>query len=288
VDNTRRLPPALVEHARAFLTGDRDPVIPKGAATVILLRSGAGGYDDRPPTGAALQVYLLRRHRAMAFAAGMYAFPGGTVDPRDSDRDVAWAGPGPAEWGDRLACDEATARALVCAAVRETFEESGVLLAGAGPTTVVEDTTGSDWEAERAALVDRTLAFADFLSGRGLVLRTDLLAAWAHWVTPEFEPRRYDTRFFVAAMPPGQLTRDVSGEADQVAWMTPAEALAGVDSGAMGMLPPTYIALREIAGLATFEDVWSAAGRRDIRTVTPGVEIVGDEGRLTLPPWALP
>ena len=96
--------------------------MPKGAATVVLLRDQAGG----PP-----EVYLLRRHLGMAFAAGMYAFPGGTVDVRDSDREVAWAGPTPAEWGRRLSCDEATARALVCAAVRETFEESGVLLAGA-------------------------------------------------------------------------------------------------------------------------------------------------------------
>ncbi len=212
MDNTRRLPPALVEHAREFLAGDRAPVVPKGAATVVLLRP-ADGYGDR------LQVYLLRRHLGMAFAAGMYAFPGGTVDPRDSDRAVAWAGPTPAEWAQRLECDEAGARALVCAAVRETFEESGVLLAGAAPDTVVADTTGEGWEQDRAALVDRSLGFADFLTARGLVLRTDLLAAWAHWITPEFEPRRYDTRFFVAALPAGQRTRDVSGEADTVAWM---------------------------------------------------------------------
>ena len=278
MDSTRRLPPALVEHARAFLRGDRLPVTPKGAATVVLLRQGAGGYDDR------LEVYLLRRHSRMAFAAGMYAFPGGTVDPRDSDRAVAWAGPSPAEWADRLDCDELGARALVCAAVRETFEESGVLLTGATADSIVEDTTGDEWERDRAALVERSLSFADLLGTRGLVLRTDLLATWAHWITPEFEPRRYDTRFFVAALPRGQRTRDVSGEADTVAWMTAADALAGVDSGVMGMLPPTYITLREIATFATVEAVWAAAARRRIVTVVPGVEIDGEEGLLTLPP----
>ena len=88
----------------------------------------------------------------MAFAAGMCVFPGGGVDPRDFDHAVAWAGPSPAAWAEKLGTDEAMARALVCAAVRETFEESGVLLAGTSPTSVVADTTGDDWEADRLAL----------------------------------------------------------------------------------------------------------------------------------------
>lgn len=247
---------------------------------MLLLRPPprASGYDAVP------EVYLLRRHLDMAFAAGMYAFPGGTVDPRDSDRALAWAGPSPADWAERLTCDEAEARALVCAAVRETFEESGVLLAGVDAETVVADTTGEEWERERAALVDRSLSFAELLDRRGLVLRTDLLAAWAHWITPEFEPRRYDTRFFVAALPAGQLTRDVSGEADHVVWMTPADALAGVDSGEMGMLPPTYVTLREIGGQASIDAVWRAARSRRITPVVPEVTLVGEDAMLTLPP----
>ena len=87
---------------------------------MVLLREGHVGPE----------VYLLRRQTSMAFAGGMCVFPGGGVDPRDHDASVAWAGPSPAEWAERLACDESLARALVCAAVRETFEESGVLLAG--------------------------------------------------------------------------------------------------------------------------------------------------------------
>jgi 8-oxo-dGTP pyrophosphatase MutT (NUDIX family) len=224
----------------------------------------------------------------MAFAAGMYAFPGGTVDPRDADHAVAWAGPSPQEWALRLTCDEHEARALVCAAVRETFEESGVLLAGDGPSTVVDDTTGDDWDRDRAALVDRSLAFAELLDRRGLVLRTDLLTAWAHWVTPRFEPRRYDTRFFVAALPSGQRTRDVSGEADRVAWMTPREAMAGVDCGEMGMLPPTYVTLQELAAFTTVADAWAAAADRRLETVVPEVEVSDDEAWLVLPPGLVP
>ncbi|HYO36512.1 MAG TPA: NUDIX hydrolase, partial [Geodermatophilus sp.] len=89
------------------------------AATVLLLRDGAAG----------LEVHLLRRTRGMPFAGGMTAYPGGGVDPRDGDVDVAWSGPAPAEWAASLGCDERVARELGCAAVRETFEEAGVLLA---------------------------------------------------------------------------------------------------------------------------------------------------------------
>ena len=278
MDATRRLPPELVEHARAFLSGDATPVTPKSASTVVLLRDTRQGP----------QVYLLRRHRQMAFAAGMYAFPGGTVDARDSDRAVAWSGPTPAEWAPVLDCDEAQARALVCAAVRETFEESGVLLAGTTEDNLVGDTTGTEWERDRAALVDRSLGFVDFLSRRDLVMRTDLLHAWAHWITPEFEPRRYDTRFFVAAIPPEQGTRHVSGEADRVAWMRPADALAGVDSGDMVMLPPTYVTVAEMARFATVADVVEASVNRQITTVMPGVEITDGGGFLTVDPSVLP
>jgi hypothetical protein len=142
---------------------------------------------------------------------------------------------------------------------------------------VVADTTGVEWECERAALVDRSLSFTDFLDRRGLVLRTDLLAFWAHWITPEFEPRRYDTRFFLARMPDGQLTRDVSGEADRVAWMRPQDAVAGVDSAAMQMLPPTYLTLSELSMYATPADAIAAADTRVIATLMPTVDMIDGE-----------
>ena len=196
MDATRRLPDDLVENARAFTDGTREPVEPRHASTVVLLRDG-----DGQPGG--LEVYLLRRHVDMAFAAGMCVFPGGGVDKRDFDADIGWVGPSAQEWAGLLGTDEALARALVCAACRETFEESGVLLAGPTEQSVVGDTTGEDWEEDRRALEAREVSFTSFLERRGLKLRTDLLRLWGSWVTPVFEPRRFDTRFFVAELPDG-------------------------------------------------------------------------------------
>ena len=159
------LPPQLVEHARAFADGSRTPAEPRNAATVVLMRPG----DDGP------ELYLLRRQTSMAFAGGMCVFPGGGVDQRDFDHTVAWAGPSPAEWAARLVTSEELARALVCAAVRETFEESGVLLAGTSSDGRRRRHHRRVWEADRLALEAKELAFTTFLEQRGLVLRTDLL-----------------------------------------------------------------------------------------------------------------
>jgi 8-oxo-dGTP pyrophosphatase MutT (NUDIX family) len=216
----------------------------------------------------------------MAFAAGAYVFPGGSVDARDTDQAVAWAGPSPAEWGAAFGVSERLARGLVCAAVRETFEESGVLLAGPGPDSVVADTTGDGWEADRLALIDRSLAFADFLARRGLVLRSDLLKPWAHWITPEFEPRRFDTCFFVAVLPEGQRTRDVGGEADQVVWKRPADAIELAHRGEIFLMPPTYQTLTELAGLDSVAEIFAA--RREISAIMPrAVEIEGEMRLVT-------
>lgn len=239
------LPPTLLARATAWLTGTVDPVATRDAATIALVRDSSEG----------LQAYLMRRVATMAFAAGMHVFPGGGVDLRDEDASLRWEGPSPSWWADRLSCDEPLARALVCAAVRETFEESGVLLAGPSADEVVADTSGDDWEADRRSLVDREVALAEVLHRRGLVLRTDLLRPWAHWITPEFEHRRYDTRFFVAAVPAGQRTRHVGGEADRVAWLRPADALRRHGDGDLAMLPPTVATL---ASLRDFADVDAA------------------------------
>jgi 8-oxo-dGTP pyrophosphatase MutT (NUDIX family) len=243
------LPQALVDQARAFESGEAVPAEPRHAATVVLLREGHVGPE----------VYLLRRQTSMAFAGGMCVFPGGGVDPRDHDASVAWAGPSPAEWADRLDCDEALARALVCAAVRETFEESGVLLAGPSDDTVVSDTTGDDWEADRVALETRELSMTDFLVRRGLVLRTDLLGAWAGWLTPVFEPRRYETWFFVAVLPEGQVTRDVSTESSSVHWTPALNAVEAVEAREILMLPPTYLTCLDVAQHPTPAEVLAEA-----------------------------
>ena len=216
------------------------------AATVLLLRDGAEG----------LEVHLLRRTRGMPFAGGMTAYPGGGVDRRDGDTEVAWAGPAPAEWAQALGCDERTARELVCAAVRETFEEAGVLLAGSPDgSDVVPDVSGDDWETQRQALLTRELSLAELLATRGLALRADLLRPFAHWITPPQETRRYDTRFFAAALPVGQEARDVSGEADEASWLTPQAALTQMRAGTRPMLPPT---IHTLSQLSAFADVAAA------------------------------
>jgi 8-oxo-dGTP pyrophosphatase MutT (NUDIX family) len=267
------LPPQLVEHAREFAEGRRTPAEPRDAATVILMRASADGPS----------VYLLRRQTSMAFAGGMCVFPGGGVDPRDFDSSVAWAGRSPALWAAQLGTSEEMARALVCAAVRETFEESGVLLAGASEAEVVADTTGEGWETDRLALEAKELAFTTFLERRGLVLRTDLLGVWSAWCTPEFEPRRFRTWFFVAAMPRGQRTRDVSTESASVTWLPASGACDAVDAGELGMMPPTYLTCLEVAQHASPDDVLVAAEGRVVEMFTPAVEGEGGAATLSMP-----
>jgi len=266
------LPDALVRQARAYADGSATAAEPRNAATVVLMR----------PAPAGPEVYLLRRQTSMAFAGGMCVFPGGGVDPRDFDHAVAWAGPSPAAWAERLGVDERMARALVCAAVRETFEESGVLLAGTAES-VVADTTGDDWEADRVALEGRDLSLTEFLDRRGLVLRADLLGAWAGWLTPVFEPKRYRTWFFAASLPVGQVTRDVSSESSSVAWLPAMTAVEQAEAGDIFMMPPTYLTCLDIGQHADPDEVLAEASGRSVEMFTPAVVSDGEEFVLSMP-----
>lgn len=276
-----RLPDEVVAKARQFGPGAQTPAEPRDAATVVLVRPGAD------PAGGP-EVYLLLRRRSMAFAAGMAVFPGGGVDPRDFDARPGpgtWAGPSPQDWAERLGVGPDEAVALVCAAVRETFEESGVLLAGPSSDEVVGDTTGADWEADRLALESHELAFTDLLARRGLVLRTDLLGVWDAWLTPEFEPRRYRTWFFVAVLPEGQRTRDVSTESVSVHWESAATAVERCERGDLAMMPPTYLTCLDVAQHADPAAVLATARERRAEMFMPQLEpYAGGEGfSLTLP-----
>lgn len=250
---------------------DGTAVPPRDAATIALVRSGAGGPET----------YLLRRQTTMAFAPGMYVFPGGGL--QDSDREViGWAGPTSSQWGERFGCDPDTARALVVAAVRETFEESGILFAGVDDSSVVADTSSPELQKARLDLDAGELSFGDFLGARGLVLRSDLLGAWAHWITPAFEPRRYDTRFFVAAVPRGQSVGTLPGEADRAVWAPIASVLESVRAGTAAMLPPTWITCRELVH-ADPAGVVAEAASRDIRPIEPKLVQVDGEWFLDNP-----
>jgi 8-oxo-dGTP pyrophosphatase MutT (NUDIX family) len=254
---TFSLPPALVRKAREF-RGDPAPV--RAAATVVLLR----------PAGDSFEAYVLERATTMAFG-GMYAFPGGGVDEGDRPETIR------GDWAERLGVPTEQARAVVGAAARELFEEAGVLLAGpvSQPDRTISDVSTDDWEADRAAVAARALTMTDLLARRGLRLRDDLLLPWSRWITPEFEPKRFDTWFFVALLPEGQTARDVSGEADRTNWISPAAA------DGLTMLPPTRSTLNSFRAYRTMAEVVAASAHRDAAgPVTPRVELTEDGGAL--------
>src|SRR5580658_11204382 len=228
-----RVPRGMADRAREFAAAGLRPAVPRDAATVILVRPETG-QETAPETApgidtAGVEVYLLLRTQALEFAPGACVFPGGSVDARDADPSIAetgWTGPAPADFGHLLGVPADRARALVCAAVRETFEESGVLLAGPSPAELVPDS--ADLARDRRALLAGALSLGELLDRRGLLLRADLLTPWTRWITPEFSPRRVDTWFFAAALPGGQLAGLAAaaepGESDSGAWWRPSAA----------------------------------------------------------------
>ncbi len=191
----------------------------------MLLRDGAPGS---PSPG--VEVWALTRASGMAFAAGMTTFPGGKVDAEDGD------GPWPgldaeqvAEVAARFSCDRPLARSLLVAAIRELFEETGVLFTS----------PPGDLLAQRGAIERGELAFSAVLDAHGLALDASGVLPWARWVTPEGEARRYDTRFFVAALPPGAQAQDLTTEASVAGWVPVRVALAEAAAGTRRLLPPT-------------------------------------------------
>jgi 8-oxo-dGTP pyrophosphatase MutT (NUDIX family) len=246
---------------------------PRDAATIVVVR--AAGHGD----GAGVEALMLRLTAAMKFAPGAYVFPGGSVDQGDYDAEVGWQGPSPAEFGARFGAPAAVARALVCAAVRETFEESGVLLAGTD-SDVLADT--SQYTDVRQALVSREVSLAGFLAEAKLTLRSDLLRPWANWLTPEPEPRRYDTRFFVATLPQGQEADGKTSEADSSGWQRAEEALLDAKEGRRTLMPPTWITLTELAEFTSAADI--LAVERSIQKIMPTLVRDGDQVRVVLEP----
>ena len=256
VDDARRSEPVEDD--------DWVPLPARPAATVMLVR-------DIDADG--IEVFLMRRHRAMEFVGGVVVFPGGGVDDRDRSADIDWHGPPPSWWAQRLGVDEDLALALVCAAARETFEESGVLFAGPagadGEPGIVGD--AGVYAQARAALADNTLSFGDFLRAEGLVLRADLLRPWANWVTPEQErTRRYDTYFFVGALPQGQRADGENTESEEADWATPHRALEDFAAHRTFLLPPTWTQLDSLTGRTVAEVL---AVDRQIAAVQPNLTV---------------
>lgn len=218
-----RMPPQLEERARAIVFGGQwSPPQARPAATVVLLRDNSG-----------LEVALLQRAKTLAFAHSMYVFPGGAVDAGDAALGDPW----------------------LVAAIRETFEEAGVLLTRPAPP--------------QAARSRREQPFAQLLAEFELVPDEAALAPFAHWVTPEVESRRFDTRFYAAALPAGQDLAEFTGEHQNIGWYRPAEA-AGLP-----MLPPTAAVLAELAGFATVADVLAVT--RKPQPIMPHPVAQGDD-----------
>jgi 8-oxo-dGTP pyrophosphatase MutT (NUDIX family) len=226
----------------------------RDAATVVLLRDGADG----------IEAWLLTRVTQMAFAAGMTVFPGGRVD--DTDASVPLLGGDVTALAARFGCDEPTAHALIGAAVRETFEETGVLL-----TVPSADLSGARADVERGIV-----AFGDLLRANGLAADADALRPWSRWVTPAGEVRRYDTRFFVGALPDSAEAQDVTSESSEASWVPVTAAIEQARRGERKMLPPTMTTLASLAAFGTVAEVLASSSSRQLDPVRPELRIADD------------
>jgi len=236
------------------------------AATVLLVREDGGD----------LSVYLVKRHGRSGFMAGAHVFPGGRVDEADGALAAALS---PALRAAALAMldgeeDERTAVAFAVAAVRETAEECGVLLA-------IDEAGDHPSEADAATIAAELRAgrpFGEVLSSRGLLPDVAALRPFAWWVTPAAEPKRYDTRFFLAPAPPHRADVDAQ-EVTEGEWFTPAAALAAYTAGEIVLAPPTLVTLEDLVGAKTLDDA-AACVERPIPAICP--VITNDESGMVL------
>jgi 8-oxo-dGTP pyrophosphatase MutT (NUDIX family) len=249
-------------------------VPPIASASVIVVR------DARDRTG--LEVLLLERHLDADFAGGALVFPGGKVDARDRELDAArWTGRSLARWRDELGtATEQDALGVLVAAIRETFEEAGVLLARH------EDGSPLDADALRrpsAVEARRRLAerggswdWRPWLSDEGLVLDLGALAFWSWWVTPAGQHKRFDTRFLIAHLPPGQVAFHDDVETTDLRWIAPTEALEQQARAEATIIFPTRRNLAALADYVSADDAWAAArdGRVDRRRIEPTIVLV--------------
>jgi 8-oxo-dGTP pyrophosphatase MutT (NUDIX family) len=250
---------------------------PRPAATVVVLRDA-----DRAP-----EVFMVRRHEGTAFMGGAHVFPGGRVDP--ADRDIAAP-----RWCDGVA--EAAARfpelppadavAYHVAAARELFEEAGVLLARdeAGEfISLVGAAERKRLAQDRRDVHGGGLTLADIVEREGLRLALEALVPFAHWVTPPIDVRAFDTRFFVARVPPRQNAVHDDTETTASVWITAADAIAGCRRGEIVLPPPTWTTLREIESYRSVDDVMAWARARTIARRQPMFLEQGGAKMLLLP-----
>ena len=266
------LPPGFADKVRG---GRFTAASPRPASTVLLVRDSADGPE----------VLLMRRHGRSGFAAGAWVFPGGVVD--DGDRDLSLVdrldGPTPMGWAERLGVsDPAEALAFVLAAVREAFEETGILMA-----RVADDATNpgglASLEVARRALLADVVDMRQVIVTRSLRLAGDQLLYIAHWVTPEAEPRRYDTRFFLARAEPEAVCTPHEAEMAESVWLTARGALHYFETGSFKMLPPTVHTLRRLAGFKSVDEMFAALAEAPVPRIMPVMRVQADGVAIVVP-----
>lgn len=254
------------------------PASPRAAAALILLQDGPEGPE----------VLLLERHPGSRFAPGAFAFPGGRVEPADAEPEVErWSRLARAEAARRLPDVTPAARAVGywVAALRETFEEVGLLLACDAEGRPVTPPTLAAARARRGECRQDGTAFGRVLGDLGLMLATDRLAYWAHWITPEERPIRYDTRFFLGPAFPGQGPEPDDLEVVSWRWLAPEAALRQHRAGSLVLPFPTQRILASLGGRGGVAALLAAAraAEPDVRAVRPRVVRRGGEERVLLP-----
>ena len=253
------------------------PVTPVPAATLVLLRNRPAG---------AFEVLLIRRHTKSAFAGGDFVFPGGKIETSDGPDDgAAWCRSLDAAVAARrlnLVSAPSAALAHWVGVIRETFEEVGILLAYAPDGRPVRLDPGRYADYRRACQADHR-AFWDMLRAERLTLATDGIVYFAHWITPEVQPLRFDTRFFAAAMPDGQEAVADDREITEVRWLAPREAIDTNARGQLSLRNPTIKNLELLDGAPTIAAALDRLSQREIRTILPRVIMEGDKRRILMP-----
>lgn len=257
------------------------------ASTLMVVRDAPAG-----PHQGTLEVLLVRRSLRSAFVGGAYVFPGGALDPGDGGQAAAASSEGLDDaTASRILGVETGGLAYWVAAVRESFEEAGVLIARDRPGDRVVSFAGPGGAARAARLAGHrralnagTADFFDVMRAERLHLALDRVHYVAHWVTPEGAPRRFDTRFFVTPAPEGQVAAHDAGETISHLWIRPADALARHRSGGLHLVLPTIQNLEALAASPTTEALLETVARiRDVPTIRP--RLAGGPGgaRLLMP-----
>ena len=252
-----------------------DPVAhPRDSATIIVARD----------VGDVLEVFMLERHLDSDFAGGAYVFPGGTLDEADRDPALADLTDGWEELaGDMREPDLDLARALIICAIRETFEESGVLLARTTEGDVVRLEDEPAWEDRRRRLASREITALELAKETGIRYAADLLRFWSRLVTPRYAHKRYDTRFFVAHMPPGQTPLHDDVETTASRWVRPLDAVGESKTGAFTIIFPTRRTLEDVGTHATADALFGAALGRPADAICPTIGLLDGQARVKLP-----